>query len=136
MSYHYNEATVSDHVVQTSLEVSRDVVFRFHAPNATVSFKQTDSAVIIKAENKLSTGLLTIRLYLTNMVIASLNTHVFENWKNKQKHSLKTVQIYKGSDLYDTLHGKVPALQILVASHKNSIRLAIWYMSQMRTTIH
>lgn len=50
------------------------------------------------------------RLYLTNMVIASLNTHVFENWKNKQKHSQKTVQIYKGSDLYDTLHGKVPAL--------------------------
>lgn len=44
---------------------------------------------------KLSTGLLTIRLYLTNMVIASLNTHVFENWKNKQMHSQKTVQIYK-----------------------------------------
>lgn len=31
------------------------------------------------------------------MVIASLNTHVFENWKNKQKHSSKTVQIYMGA---------------------------------------
>lgn len=35
------------------------------------------------------------RLYLINMVIASLNTHVFENWKNKQKHSSKTVQFIK-----------------------------------------
>ena len=43
------------------------------------------------------------RLYLTNMVIASLNAHVFENWKNKQKHSPKTVQIYMGAMGYEKI---------------------------------
>ena len=43
------------------------------------------------------------RLYLTNMVIASLNTHVFENWKNKQKHRSKTVQIYMGAMGYEKI---------------------------------
>lgn len=37
------------------------------------------------------------------MFIASLNIHVFENWKNKQKHSPKTVQIYMGAMGYEKI---------------------------------